>query len=57
MHSFLESDDRVAAVLQMIDQAVAVIDDMDGYVSSYKIQLNVSTRSLLVANQRLNNYS
>lgn len=42
IHSFLESDDRVLAVMKLIDEAVHALDEMDGLVSSYKIQLNVS---------------
>lgn len=42
IHSFLESDDRVLAVMKLIDDTITVIDDLDGYMSSYKVQLNVS---------------
>lgn len=42
IHSYLESDDRVLTVIKLIDETVAVIDDLDGYISSYKVQLNVS---------------
>lgn len=41
IHSFLESDDRIAVVMKYIDEAVSVLDEMDSYVSSYKMQLNV----------------
>lgn len=41
IHSFLESDDRVLAVMKLIDDTITVIDDLDGYMSSYKVQLNV----------------
>lgn len=46
IHSFLESDDRVLAVMKLIDDTVTVIDDLDGYISSYKVQLNVSETSI-----------
>ncbi|KAF8330358.1 exocyst complex component Sec3-domain-containing protein [Cantharellus anzutake] len=39
-YSFLESDDRILVVMKMIDDAVRVLDDMNGLVSSYKSQLN-----------------
>jgi len=29
--------------MKLIDDAVTVIDDLDGYMSSYKVQLNVGT--------------
>ncbi|KAG8989881.1 hypothetical protein FRB90_002028 [Tulasnella sp. 427] len=41
IHSFLESDDRVAVVLKYIDDAIKELDEMDGYISAYKVQLNV----------------
>ncbi|KAG8975726.1 hypothetical protein FRC05_005244 [Tulasnella sp. 425] len=40
IHSFLESDDRVAIVLKYIDDAIKELDEMDGYISAYKVQLN-----------------
>ncbi|KAJ8083824.1 hypothetical protein AAF712_000742 [Marasmius tenuissimus] len=40
IHSFLESDDRVALVLEYMDKALAELDSIDGLVSSYKIHLN-----------------
>ncbi|KIO33327.1 hypothetical protein M407DRAFT_234528 [Tulasnella calospora MUT 4182] len=40
IHSFLESDDRVAIVLNYIDDAIKELDEMDGYISAYKVQLN-----------------
>ncbi|KAL0578603.1 hypothetical protein V5O48_003394 [Marasmius crinis-equi] len=40
IHSFLESDDRVALVLEYMDKALAELDNIDGLVSSYKIHLN-----------------
>ncbi|TDL28196.1 hypothetical protein BD410DRAFT_350073 [Rickenella mellea] len=40
VHSFLESDDRIATVLKYLDDAIAELDTMDGLVSSYKIHLN-----------------
>jgi hypothetical protein len=27
--------------MKLLDETVAVVDDLDGYMSSYKIQLNV----------------
>ena len=29
--------------MKLIDDTVAVIDDLDGYMSSYKVQLSVGT--------------
>ncbi|KAG8905579.1 hypothetical protein FRB99_008637 [Tulasnella sp. 403] len=40
IHSFLESDDRVAIVLKYIDDAIKELDEMDGFISTYKIHLN-----------------
>ncbi|KAF8913023.1 exocyst complex component Sec3-domain-containing protein [Gymnopilus junonius] len=40
IHSFLESDDRVAVVMKYMDDAIAELDTMDGLISSYKIHLN-----------------
>ncbi|KAK7059116.1 hypothetical protein VNI00_001741 [Paramarasmius palmivorus] len=40
IHSFLESDDRVALVLEYMDKAIAELDNIGGLVSSYKIHLN-----------------
>ncbi|KAG8912226.1 hypothetical protein FRC01_005215, partial [Tulasnella sp. 417] len=40
IHSFLESDDRVAIVLKYIDDAIKELDEMDGFISAYKVQLN-----------------
>ncbi|TFK77261.1 hypothetical protein BDN72DRAFT_784249 [Pluteus cervinus] len=40
IHSFLESDDRVGVVLKFMDAAIAELDNMDSYLSSYKIHLN-----------------
>ncbi|KAF5388572.1 hypothetical protein D9757_004587 [Collybiopsis confluens] len=40
IHSFLESDDRVALVLQYMDEAITELDNMGTLVSSYKIHLN-----------------
>lgn len=41
IHSFLESDDRIALVLQYMDGAIAELDSIGTLVSSYKIHLNV----------------
>ncbi|KAF8973564.1 exocyst complex component Sec3-domain-containing protein [Flammula alnicola] len=40
IHSFLESDDRVAVVMKYMDDAIAELDNMDGLISTYKIHLN-----------------
>ncbi|KAJ3989555.1 exocyst complex component Sec3-domain-containing protein [Lentinula detonsa] len=40
IHSFLESDDRIARVLQYMDGAIAELDNIGTLVSSYKIHLN-----------------
>ncbi|KAF9270059.1 hypothetical protein L218DRAFT_888394 [Marasmius fiardii PR-910] len=40
IHSFLESDDRVALVLDYMDKAIAQLDNIDGLVSTYKIHMN-----------------
>lgn len=41
IHSFLESDDRVAVVMKYMDDAIVELDTMDGLISTYKIHLNV----------------
>jgi hypothetical protein len=48
IHSFLETDDRVAAVVKYMDEAIAELDNMDSTVSSYKIHLNASWLSYLI---------
>ncbi|PPQ67093.1 hypothetical protein CVT25_005694 [Psilocybe cyanescens] len=40
IHSFLESDDRVAVVMKYMEDAIAELDTMDGLISTYKIHLN-----------------
>ncbi|PPQ62995.1 hypothetical protein CVT24_006101 [Panaeolus cyanescens] len=40
IHSFLESDDRVAVVMKCMDDALAELDMMESLVSTYKIHLN-----------------
>lgn len=40
IHSFLESDDRVAVVMKYMDEALSELDSMDSLISSYKIHLN-----------------
>ncbi|KAG9013462.1 hypothetical protein FRB94_002536 [Tulasnella sp. JGI-2019a] len=40
IHSFLESDDRVEVVMKYIDDAIKELDEMDGYISAYKVHLN-----------------
>jgi len=44
IHSFLESDDRLALVLKYLDESISELDNMDGLVSSYKIHLDVSSK-------------
>ena len=41
IHSFLESDDRVAVVMKYMDDALAELDTLDGLISTYKIHLDV----------------
>ncbi|KZT30718.1 hypothetical protein NEOLEDRAFT_1126325 [Neolentinus lepideus HHB14362 ss-1] len=40
IHSYIESDDRVAFVIKYLEEAIAELDNMDTLVSSYKIHLN-----------------
>ncbi|KAG2045028.1 exocyst complex component Sec3-domain-containing protein [Suillus americanus] len=40
IHSFVESDDRVALVMNLLEEAVTEVDAMDSLISSYKIHLN-----------------
>ncbi|KAG2120700.1 exocyst complex component Sec3-domain-containing protein [Suillus discolor] len=40
VHSFVESDDRVALVMNFLDEAITEVDAMDSLISSYKIHLN-----------------
>ncbi|CAE6412634.1 unnamed protein product [Rhizoctonia solani] len=40
IHSFVESDDRLALVLKFIDDALNELNDMDIMISSYKVHLN-----------------
>ncbi|OAX44413.1 hypothetical protein K503DRAFT_706401 [Rhizopogon vinicolor AM-OR11-026] len=40
IHSFLESDDRVALVMNFLDEAITEVDAMDSLISSYRIHLN-----------------
>ncbi|KAF8634407.1 hypothetical protein AX15_000858 [Amanita polypyramis BW_CC] len=42
IHSFLESDNQVMAVIRYIDEAIGELDNLDETLSSYKIHLNVS---------------
>lgn len=46
IHAFLESDDRIAAVLSGIDEALLELDAMDTNITAYKMQLNVSNCQL-----------
>lgn len=43
IHAFLESDDRISQVLGHIDEALLELDDIDMQITSYKMQLNVSS--------------
>ncbi|KAG1875576.1 exocyst complex component Sec3-domain-containing protein [Suillus subalutaceus] len=40
IHSFVESDDRVALVMNLLEEAITEVDAMDSLISSYKIHLN-----------------
>ncbi|KAG1784128.1 exocyst complex component Sec3-domain-containing protein [Suillus placidus] len=40
VHSFVVSDDRVALVMNFLDEAITEVDAMDSLISSYKIHLN-----------------
>jgi hypothetical protein len=41
IHAFLETDDRINAVMKQLDEAVQELDDMDSHITGYKMQLNV----------------
>lgn len=41
IHAFLETDDRMGAIMKQIDDAVLELDSMDNYLTGYKMQLNV----------------
>jgi hypothetical protein len=41
IHSLLETDERVAQVIDSIDDVIAQLDTIDAKIASYKIQLNV----------------
>lgn len=47
IHAFLESDDRIAAVLSGIDEALLELDSMDTNITAYKMQLSVSRFPIL----------
>ncbi|KAF4623518.1 hypothetical protein D9613_002135 [Agrocybe pediades] len=47
IHSFLESDDRVAVVMKYMDDALAELDNMDSLISTYKIHLNAVSDDIL----------
>ncbi|KAG5636373.1 hypothetical protein H0H81_008291 [Sphagnurus paluster] len=47
IHSFLESDDRIAVVIKYLDEAISELDNMDSLVSSYKIHLNTVSDDIL----------
>ncbi|KAJ9110665.1 hypothetical protein QFC19_001494 [Naganishia cerealis] len=40
IHAFLESDDRIAAVLNGIDQTLLELDSMDANITAYKMHLS-----------------
>ncbi len=46
IHAFLESDDRISAVLRGIDEAVGELNEMDSHLASYKMQLNGVTEDI-----------
>ncbi|PPQ64521.1 hypothetical protein CVT26_002060 [Gymnopilus dilepis] len=46
IHSFLESDDRVAVVMKYMDDALAELDTLDGLISTYKIHLNAVSEDI-----------
>lgn len=41
IHSFLETDDRIATVIKFIDESLSELNLMESQVTGYKIQLNV----------------
>lgn len=45
IHAFLETDDRIGAVMTQLDEAVQELDEMDRNLSGYKVQLNVGKYS------------
>ncbi|KAF8167736.1 exocyst complex component, sec3 subunit [Crassisporium funariophilum] len=47
IHSFLESDDRLALVMKYMDEAISELDNMDGLISTYKIHLNAVSDDIL----------
>ncbi|KAK2461629.1 hypothetical protein APHAL10511_006092 [Amanita phalloides] len=47
IHSFLESDDQVMAVIKYMDEAIAELDNLDSVLSSYKIHLNAVSDDIL----------
>jgi len=40
VHFFVESDDRIQAVMSFLDDAILELEDMEMMVQSYKVQLN-----------------
>lgn len=40
IHSFVESDDRVALVMNLLEEAITEVNAMESLISSYKIHLN-----------------
>jgi len=47
IHSFLESDDRLALVIKYMDEAISEIDNMENLISTYKIHLNTVNDDIL----------
>lgn len=43
IHSFLESDDRIGMVMKFMDNAISELDNMDSFISTYKIHLNAAS--------------
>ncbi|KAF8807747.1 exocyst complex component, sec3 subunit [Phlegmacium glaucopus] len=47
IHSFLESDDRLALVMKCMDEAISELDNMESLISTYKIHLNTVNDDIL----------
>ncbi|KAK8845463.1 hypothetical protein IAR55_006176 [Kwoniella newhampshirensis] len=47
IHAFLESDDRIAQVLEHIDEALLELDDIDMQITGYRMQLNAVSDDIL----------
>ena len=46
IHSMIESDDRVIQIVQHIEDALASLDQLDGMVATYKMQLNARAEDI-----------